>query len=403
MKLRKPGSAKIGHTAVTSRTRFFLVIPLVVSLAGLPLFADKKKANPEEGMTLEVSTKKKKNKEDDMTQTLPLPKEPPTAVVADTDRLMFQVSPLSAKGLLSQQTRDAMKALLRTNRGATIVKLRAFVAGSGDTRRIQEIAGEVFGGAHQSLPALSVVQAGALPLEGAQVVLESVGIERKSVNPNGVAFVSGQAADSVDHALTKMKTVLGGSGMEASDLLRITCFVSSLDENNRARASLDTSFASAAVNIIQMQRGPVAPAAECEGVARLRAPTGSPVVYLNPPGNAAGGNYSQMVLVRAPRVVYTSTQLGFGSQEGDIKLAFERLQKALGTLNATLDKLVMSHVYLVSMSMADRVRTIRKTFYNSTNPPASTMLPFEALPSLDASFGVDVIAVPEPGPAGADR
>jgi hypothetical protein len=36
---------------------------------------------------------------------------------------------------------------------------------------------------------------------------------------------------------------------------------------------------------------------------------------------------------------------------------------------------------------------VRAGYYSATNPPASTLLPFEGLPSLDASFGVDVVAV----------
>src|SRR5215471_11916775 len=80
---------------------------------------------------------KRKNKKDEEppTQVLPPLPEPPEAVAAETGRLSFQVSPLSAKGLLSQQVRDALKAVLRDNHGVPIAKLRAFVAGSGDLRR----------------------------------------------------------------------------------------------------------------------------------------------------------------------------------------------------------------------------------------------------------------------------
>ena len=73
-----------------------------------------------------------KKKKEEITQTLELPKDPPASVTAETARLVFHVSPLSSKGLLSQQVRDALKALLKSTGGATIVKLRAFVAGSGD-------------------------------------------------------------------------------------------------------------------------------------------------------------------------------------------------------------------------------------------------------------------------------
>ena len=40
-----------------------------------------------------------------------VPATPPATVTAETSRLVFQVSPLSTKGLLSQQVRDALKAL----------------------------------------------------------------------------------------------------------------------------------------------------------------------------------------------------------------------------------------------------------------------------------------------------
>ncbi len=47
------------------------------------------------------------------------------------------------------------------------------------------------------------------------------------------------------------------------------------------------------------------------------------------------------------------------------------------------------------------VRRVRFEFYSQANPPAATLLLFEGLPSLDASFAVDVIAtVPESAPAG---
>src|SRR5271155_4008063 len=107
-------------------------------------------------------------------QTLPVLKDPPAAVVADAARLTFHVSPLSAKGLLTQQTRDALQALLRANHGAPMVKLRAFVAGSGDVRRVQAIVSEILTDKKMPLPAVSTIQVGALPLEGAQVVIESI-------------------------------------------------------------------------------------------------------------------------------------------------------------------------------------------------------------------------------------
>ena len=86
--------------------------------------------------------KKKKDKEEPVTQVLELPKELPGVIVADADRLEFHVTPLTARGLLTQQIRDTLKNLFREARGGTVVKLRAFVAGSGDMRRVQTIVSE---------------------------------------------------------------------------------------------------------------------------------------------------------------------------------------------------------------------------------------------------------------------
>src|SRR3989442_8290288 len=116
-------------------TRFKLLAgPLALAVCIYPLLAKKKK--PEE-----------------LPQTLDLPKDPPATVTAETSRLVFHVSPLSAKGLLSQQVRDALKALLKSSNGATIVKLRAFLAGSGDLRRVTAIVSETFTDKHLPLPA----------------------------------------------------------------------------------------------------------------------------------------------------------------------------------------------------------------------------------------------------------
>ncbi len=376
------------------RTPVLCVVLFTLLAGSLPAQKKKKPADDEGYVPLILPESKQKKKGRDITQTLPPPKELPSAVVADTDRLTFEVSPLQGKGLLSAQTREALRSLLRTNRG-TIVKLRAFVAGSGDLRRIGELVGETFTERHQPLPALSVAQVGALPLEGAQVVIESSEIDKRSVNPHGIAFLSGQSAGNVSQSIEKLKTALRAAGMEPSDALRVTCFVSSLEEQRDTHQSMQASFPGAALNYVQMQREPVLPAAECEAVARMRAPSADAMRFLNPPTLDQNPNYSQIALVTSPKLVITGTQLAFGAQESDVKLAFDRLQKALTSSNARFDHVAMSHVYVTSGAMIVRVRAVRGGYYNTARPPASTLLPFEGLPSLDASFGVDVIAVPD--------
>jgi enamine deaminase RidA (YjgF/YER057c/UK114 family) len=371
---------------------FIATAALTAIFAGMLVAQKKKPGSDDEGYIPVVAPENKSKKDKDATQTLPPAKGLPNAVLADTDRLSFAVTPLSGKGLFTPQTREALRTLLRASHG-TIVKLRAFVAGSGDLRRVSELVAETFTEKHQPLPALSVVQVGGLPLEGAQVVIESTETARRPVNPNGVAFLSGQSAASVGQSIEQLTSALQKGGMAPEDALRVTCFVSSFEEQKDARQRMDASFPSAVLNLVQMQREPVTPASECEAVVRLRSAPAEAVTFLNLVGEKSP-YYSQIALVSSPKLVLTGTQLAFGNQESDAKLAFDRLGKVLSSMNAQFDGIVMSHVYLTSSGMIPQLRKVRAGYYNGAHPPASTMLPFEGLPSLDAMFGIDLVAVP---------
>src|SRR5271170_6756081 len=211
-----------GLEAAMQLPRTLLICSVLLAMLAGSGAGQQKKIDPDAGYIPVVAPEdKKKKKGDDITQALPASPELPSAVTAETARLTYQVSPLSSKGLLSQQTRDALKILLKSNRGS-IVKLRAFVAGSGDLRRIGEIAGEMFQEKHQALPTLSVAQVGALPMVGAQVVIEATEVDHKIVNRDGVAFLSGEASPSIAETLQKLKSDLASAGMEPADALAVT-------------------------------------------------------------------------------------------------------------------------------------------------------------------------------------
>jgi enamine deaminase RidA (YjgF/YER057c/UK114 family) len=351
--------------------------------------------------TLSSWAKKKKEEE---TQVLQVPKDPPAAITVETRRLTFEVAPLSARGLLSQQTRDALKWLLRSTNGG-IVKLRAFVAGSGDLRRVHDLVSEIFTEHRLALPVLSVVQVGALPLTAAQVVLESTAVARKDVNEYGLVYISGQGASGggpldpvvplVRQSLDRLGTAVKAAGSEPGDVLRVTCFLSSLDQFAAVRQMVETSYAGAAVNFVQVQRAPTHALAECEAVARLRWDPGTAVHMLNPEGLSPAPQLSQIALVGAPKVILTGTQEAFGFQDSDARLAFTRLQKSLSSEGGSLQEVAFTSLYPLSGSISDQVGKIRSEFYDRAHPPAGTMLPFQGLPSMDAGFAVDVVAVKE--------
>jgi enamine deaminase RidA (YjgF/YER057c/UK114 family) len=310
--------------------------------------------------------RKKKSDEEPVTQTLPLLKDPPAAVEAETARLVFHVSPLSNKGLLSQQVRDALKALLRDTHGATIVKLRAFVAGSGDLRRVSAIVSETFTEHKLPLPAVSTIGVGALPMEAAQVVIESIAVEKKTVNPNGLAFYSAQN-------VKQLRPIQGA--------LQATCFMSSLDDLANVRSTVSAAFPAAEIDFVQAQRLGFEALDVCESVARLDAPPAQQVVIGN--GEA---------LVKSSKIVLTGIQMAFRDSDADLRLAFERLRKELHALGVSYKDVFWTSTYPLTRPIEEKVRSVQQEFYDRSRPPAGTMLLFEGLPSLDATMAVDVIA-----------
>jgi enamine deaminase RidA (YjgF/YER057c/UK114 family) len=309
---------------------------------------------------------KKKTDEEPVTQTLPVLKDPPGAISAETARLVFRVSPLSNKGLLSQQIRDALKALLRDTHGATIVKLRAFVAGSGDMRRVSAIVSETFTEHKLPLPAVSTIEVGALPLEGAQVVIESVGVDKKTVNRDGLAFYSGLP-------LKQLRQIPGA--------LRATCFLSSLDDLAKVKEITLTAFSGASVTFVQSQRLGIEPQNVCEAVARLDRAPAQPLVV-----------EKGAALVNTPKIVLTGTQMAFRDTDADLRLAFERLRKALESLGVTYKDVFWASAYPLTRPVEEKVHAMQQEFFDPAKFPAGTILLFEGLPSLDATMAMDVIA-----------
>jgi enamine deaminase RidA (YjgF/YER057c/UK114 family) len=355
-------------------------------------------------LAIAAFAQRKKKSEDEITQTLEVLPDPPPSTTADPHRLVFHVSPLGANGLLSKQTRDALKALQRSMKGATPVKLRAFVAGSGDMRRVASIVSEVFSEKRQPLPALSIVQVGSLPLTGAQVVIESISVEKKSLHPNGLALVSGQAhteaqptrdvTELATKALQDVGKAAAAVGAQTTDVLRVTCFLTSIEGAQSLTGAVRGMFPAAVFHYVQTQRAPSRAVAECEAAVRSGQASSEPLRLVNPDGLPKSANYSQIAVVAGPKIILTGTQLQFGFQDADARLAFQRLEKVLDQAGSSVKHVAMSSVYPLSASLTEQVRRIRFEFFERQRPPASTMLEFEGLPAMEAGFAIDVVAVP---------
>jgi enamine deaminase RidA (YjgF/YER057c/UK114 family) len=340
----------------------------------------------------------KKNKEEE-TQKLDLPKELPMWVEGETRRLTFHTTRLTNRGLLSQQIRDSLKELSRQTRKETVLKIRAFVAGSGDMRRVRDLVSDTFTDRHQPLPVLSLVRAGALPLEGAQVVMEVIASSRKEVNPDGLVFVSAEPATSDNpmdrvppltaKTLAALRGAVQSAGSQPADVLRVTCFFSSLEDIAESRKLVEAEYPRAALDYVQTQRSPIQALAACEAVARQHG--GAEPLQFGPgePG------HSRFARVASRRVVLTGTQSSYGYEEKDARLAFERLQKGLEQAGLTARGVAFAHYYPLSPGIAAQIRKVRLEFFDPAHPPAGTLLIFEGLPSMDSGFAVDAVAIKE--------
>jgi enamine deaminase RidA (YjgF/YER057c/UK114 family) len=253
------------------------------------------------------------------------------------------------------------------------------------------------------LPVLSLIQAGGLPLEGAQVEMEAMVASRRELNPNGLAFFSAQMATSPNpldpvapltaKALAGLSRAVKAAGSDSAGVVRVTCFLSSLENAAASRKLVESEYPKAAIDVVQTQRAPYQALAACEAVARLHADPGVPVRMLNPEGMPAVPGQSEIALVGAPEVVLTGTQISFGYQLADTRLAFDRLSRQLQQEGVVDREVAFAHYYPLASGIADQVRTVRGEFFDSAHAPAGTLLLFEGLPSMDAGFAVDVVAV----------
>jgi enamine deaminase RidA (YjgF/YER057c/UK114 family) len=275
----------------------------------------------------------------------------PASVTGVTSQLVFHVSPLSSKGMLSQQVDNALKALDKANGAATILKLRAFVAGTGDLRRVQSIVNEFFAQKKWPLPVVTTVQVGAFPLEGAQVMLESISEEKKTVNPSGLMFVPAVEGTSGAAAIRVLADAMG-----SSTALRVSCFANSLGEAETARAAAAQTFPDAAIASVQSTRYNMGSRVICEGVAQ------------NGP-------------VRNAKLLFAAPQIGFGE---DGKAAFDHVDHALEPLNASRAKSVMLNVYGTSLAAANAAKTLAA-------PIPTTAVFIEGLPALDATIEIEAV------------
>ncbi len=327
-----------------------------------------------------IYSQRKKKNDEPKPQVLPLPPELPMALAAETDTLDFHISPLQKAGGLSAQIHQSLTDLIRDTHGETIVKLRAFVAGAGDARRVQAEVADIFSDRKLPLPVLSVLQVGALGDYAAKVVIEAVVSTHKTVNPNGLAFVAGQTGASLNEAMERLERSIRTARIQPGQVLRTTCFTSSIDSFEAVRDKLQALFPKTSINIVQAVRDPPNDASMCEAVGAITEPSPqAPVVWLS---------VERTTLVSAPQLIFTGLQLTFGSFLDDAHEAFLRLQRAATALQPVEVPVQVNAFTLNSYASS----ALRKT----TSYPATTFSieMVEGMPAIDATAGIEAVLAP---------
>jgi enamine deaminase RidA (YjgF/YER057c/UK114 family) len=322
---------------------------------------------------------KRKNQEP-KPQVLPLPKELPRALSVDTRNIAFRITPLLKPGRLSVQIRETLSDLIKDTRGETVIKLRAFVAGAGDTRRVQEMVSDMFTDKKLPLPVLSIIQVGGLGQESG-IVMEAVVDGRKPVNPNGLVFVGGQAGDSLSSSVEKVAARLTAAGVSGADVLRATCFTGRLVDYDAMHSTLAAAFPKATLNIIQALRDPVDGRASCESVARI--PEGVKPNLSAMPADA------HVSVVTSPQLVFTGLQLSFGTYLADADSALTRLSRDVEPLHTEIRNAVSVNAFSLNPAATSALQKTISKF--NLAPRTLTIQPVEGLPSLDAALGMEAV------------
>jgi len=100
-----------------------------------------------------------------------------------------------------------------------------------------------------------------------------------------------------------------------------------------------------------------------------------------------------VAVVGAPTVVLAGSQLAFGYRLEDAQLAFQRLGKTLEQEGSSLASVASLGYYVLSKGIGEQAGKVASDLLNRQRPPAATMMPCVGLPSLDAGFAVDAVAV----------
>jgi enamine deaminase RidA (YjgF/YER057c/UK114 family) len=111
--------------------------------------------------------------------------------------------------------------------------------------------------------------------------------------------------------------------------------------------------------------------------------------------------YSHAVSIPAGRLVWTSGQVAMdsgrnlaaaGDWEGQTRLVFENLGRALRSAGADWPDVVKLTYFVVDVSALETIRAVRDQFVDTASPPTSSLVQVAGLFHQDALIEVEAVA-----------
>jgi enamine deaminase RidA (YjgF/YER057c/UK114 family) len=124
-------------------------------------------------------------------------------------------------------------------------------------------------------------------------------------------------------------------------------------------------------------------------------------LFDSPEGLALPPGYSHVVSIPAGRLVWTSGQIAtdadgeivaVGDWEGQARVVFENLTRALGAAGAGWSDVVKLTYFVVDTSGLATIRAVRDEFVDRGRPPTSTLVQVAGLAYPDLLLEVEAVA-----------
>ena len=316
-------------------------------------------------------------------------------VVADPARVAWLVSKPAASA------REALDELGPRLARLRVVRLRVFTAG-GDRSKIADEVARL-----KITHALTVAPVAGFASEG-KFLVEATVEGRRSVNPFGLALVSGQPVQVegagasvmplIAKSFDKLDVAHAAAGAKPGDVRRVTCFCTSETGLSGIADLVKKRYPAAACVVARIPAIPGRTLVECESVVRSGRRPASAVEMVNPEGLDKSPNYSHIALLGPGQAVWSSAVYGSIREP---KAMFAELDRRLRRAGSSIVQTAMSCLYPAASAGSDAIRNSRFDFYDRAKPPASTLLLFG--PGDADEIAVDVIAATSAAPDSAQQ